>query len=502
MARATSRVWIVWVGSLSLVFAIAGLLYFARDVTARPEVAQVEFESQPVRPAATVRQAARLHEADGVLPSTVDQIMDNSQHGRAEDRHMTEQNRDVSAYATARQATTVIKAPVGQTTTTVKPSPRPTVAQQQAARSSQAYRVTELRNTKLVDPTTRTRPVKLLYEPLTPQQRAAGCPEPPDKRDLSKHPIVIHARGKLSRPCPIPCVLTQSNRTTADGVFKAILGDSGAPAPRAKRPCPNQKVMLSSMESEINYPVVKQTRLKTNTFDLSSSYRRDSDVRVAYFSRNAIKWLRPPVLPKPPSAQAGALAVSFISNCGPRHRLDYISQLQQHIKVHNYGRCLHNVPESSRAVPKKDIFKTVKFSLGFENSLDYDYATEKLYEALSLGAVPVTLGPPNIHENVPHPHSYIDASKYTPKELAEYLTYLDHNDTAYAEFFAWKSQPMSESFERQLDETLLLTPCRMCMRMANVDMWEYIPDAKAIWLKQHPEYIGPGVLQALPLEGE
>lgn len=36
------------------------------------------------------------------------------------------------------------------------------------------------------------------------------------------------------------------------------------------------------------------------------------------------------------------------------------------------------------------------------------------------------------------PHSYIDALKYTPVQLAEYLKYLDGNDTAYNEYFWWK----------------------------------------------------------------
>jgi alpha-1,3-fucosyltransferase len=36
------------------------------------------------------------------------------------------------------------------------------------------------------------------------------------------------------------------------------------------------------------------------------------------------------------------------------------------------------------------------------------------------------------------PNSYIDASKYTPKELAEYLQILDKDDALYNQFFEWK----------------------------------------------------------------
>ena len=43
------------------------------------------------------------------------------------------------------------------------------------------------------------------------------------------------------------------------------------------------------------------------------------------------------------------------------------------------------------------------------------------------------------------PHSYIDALKYTPVQLAEYLKYLDGNDTAYNEYFWWKPYTLKET---------------------------------------------------------
>eukprot|EP00730_Choanoeca_flexa_P019365 TRINITY_DN9451_c0_g1_i1.p1 TRINITY_DN9451_c0_g1~~TRINITY_DN9451_c0_g1_i1.p1 ORF type:complete len:132 (+),score=24.25 TRINITY_DN9451_c0_g1_i1:863-1258(+) len=127
---------------------------------------------------------------------------------------------------------------------------------------------------------------------------------------------------------------------------------------------------------------------------------------------------------------------------------------------------------------KRDVFARFKSSLGFENTIDYDYATEKFYQALQLGIVPVTLGPPNIAELVPHLHSYIDATHCTPKQLADYLSYLDKNDTAYQEYFAWRREPMLEGFERQLDETLLYMTCRLFIKVANQDIWDFIPQAK------------------------
>eukprot|EP00960_Hanusia_phi_P059267 764116-Hanusia_phi.AAC.5 len=43
-----------------------------------------------------------------------------------------------------------------------------------------------------------------------------------------------------------------------------------------------------------------------------------------------------------------------------------------------------------------------------ENSFVDDYVTEKFYQALIAGSVPVYLGAPNIHEFAPSPNSFID----------------------------------------------------------------------------------------------
>ena len=52
--------------------------------------------------------------------------------------------------------------------------------------------------------------------------------------------------------------------------------------------------------------------------------------------------------------------------------------------------------------------------------------------------MPVVLGKGNYSKIAPI-KSYIDAQEFeTPQKLAEYLQYLDKNETAYAEYFEWK----------------------------------------------------------------
>ena len=78
-----------------------------------------------------------------------------------------------------------------------------------------------------------------------------------------------------------------------------------------------------------------------------------------------------------------------------------------------------------------------KFYLSFENSLCRDYITEKFFNLLDRNIVPIVYGAGN-YEAIAPPHSYIDALKYTPLQLAEYLDILDKNDTLYNEYFWWK----------------------------------------------------------------
>ncbi|VDD84525.1 unnamed protein product [Mesocestoides corti] len=54
--------------------------------------------------------------------------------------------------------------------------------------------------------------------------------------------------------------------------------------------------------------------------------------------------------------------------------------------------------------------------------------------------VPIVLGAyKEDYDDALPPHSYINVDDFKSiRELVRYLLYLDRNDTAYAEYFAWK----------------------------------------------------------------
>jgi hypothetical protein len=51
-------------------------------------------------------------------------------------------------------------------------------------------------------------------------------------------------------------------------------------------------------------------------------------------------------------------------------------------------------------VEKEAVLPLVKFSLSFENCVEHDYVTEKFFQALHHGTVPIVIGAPNIQVSV------------------------------------------------------------------------------------------------------
>ena len=78
--------------------------------------------------------------------------------------------------------------------------------------------------------------------------------------------------------------------------------------------------------------------------------------------------------------------------------------------------------------------------MGHNASNCYDSVTEKIYDALIAGAVPVYLGAPNIEEFVPS-GSYIDVRSFSgPRELSQFLIEVANDPKRYEKFHEWRKQ--------------------------------------------------------------
>ena len=105
----------------------------------------------------------------------------------------------------------------------------------------------------------------------------------------------------------------------------------------------------------------------------------------------------------------------------------------------------------------------LQFYLAFENSVCSDYVTEKFFKILQRRIVPIVLGGADYSKFAP-PNSYIDASKYSPRKLAQYLQQLDKDDQLYNEFFKWKK---SWSVTARYPTVAKRVICELCARLHN-----------------------------------
>ncbi|XP_024967893.1 glycoprotein 3-alpha-L-fucosyltransferase A-like isoform X2 [Cynara cardunculus var. scolymus] len=186
-----------------------------------------------------------------------------------------------------------------------------------------------------------------------------------------------------------------------------------------------------------------------------------SDVPVGYFSWAEYDMMAP-VQPKTEKA----LAAAFISNCAARNfRLQALEGLEKsNIKIDSYGGCHRNRDGN---VNKVEALKRYKFSLAFENSNEEDYVTEKFFQSLVAGSVPVVVGAPNIQDFAPAPGSILHIKELKDIDsVAKTMKHLAENPVAYNESLRWKYDGPSDSFMALVDMAAVHSSCRLCIFLA------------------------------------
>ena len=305
----------------------------------------------------------------------------------------------------------------------------------------------------------------------------------------------------VSNNCPVQnCVIT-NNRSHLSNLneFDAILfhiRDLKNAIPKATMRKPKQRYVMFLMESPMNadFPYDRFDGF----FNWTMSFRLDSDFSRPYGWVEPIgdPFMYPPTqhnLPKMvPKRGAEVVPADLrqivatktrpvawvVSNCGTHsQREQYVKELQKFIEVDVFGTCGHHKCSAqwgSSCITEID--RTYKFYLSFENSFCDGYVTEKFWNALSSESmVPVVLGAANYTAIAP-PHSFIDASKFTPKELAHYLRSLDDEDIL--KFLTWKSDYRVVAKQN-------LAMCKLCEYLNDPDVPRKVyQDLKGWWVDQ------------------
>ncbi len=269
-------------------------------------------------------------------------------------------------------------------------------------------------------------------------------------------PLIVFYNGFFGAPPDlsgladdVPCRFSGDRRlaTQADAVVFHLprpveFGDA--------RKRPGQLWVGWSMESKAHTRVRHDAALMRN-FDLLMSFERASDVWCSYLP-SPQEWrdaLAQPPAPKTQQRPAMLLQSAATDASG---RNAYARALMRHLPVDSYGRFLHNrdLPRPDRgSATKMALLRSYRFCLAFENTVEPDYVTEKFFQPLLAGTVPVYRGAPNVDDFAPGDGCYIDASRFdSPRALAHHLLELAADEQAYARLLAWRSQPLRPSFQR------------------------------------------------------
>ncbi|XP_006868958.1 PREDICTED: galactoside 3(4)-L-fucosyltransferase [Chrysochloris asiatica] len=232
--------------------------------------------------------------------------------------------------------------------------------------------------------------------------------------------------------------------------------------PRSPRP-PGQRWVWFSLESPTN---CQQLKALDGYFNLTMSYRRDSDIFTPY------GWLEPwSGQPADTLARLSAktkLVAWAVSNWQVNSaRVRYYQQLQPHLQVDVYGRSHKLLPSGVMM----ECLSQYKFYLAFENSLHTDYITEKLWRnALEAWAVPVVLGPSRTnYERFLPPDAFIHVDDFpNAQALAQHLQALDKDQAAYLRHFRWRETLRPCVF------SWALSYCKACWKLQQENRYQTV----------------------------
>lgn len=249
-------------------------------------------------------------------------------------------------------------------------------------------------------------------------------------------------------PCDIHITYDRDKMPVADVVvfnlpflYRELEGDLEKPE--------HQIWVAWSYESEVNYPWMFSDELK-DIFDLWMTYHLDSDIVLPYYDYTFKEKLFTP------SCEKTKDVCMFISSpVNKSHRLECLSELMEYLPIDSYGSWRRNcaLDEDKGYVTKLDVIKQYRFTIAFENAISQDYVTEKFFEPLIAGSVPIYLGAPNINKFSPGEHAFIDVRDYaSPKDLADDIMRYCRDISRYNSLLEWKRKPLSDELAGLIEE--------------------------------------------------
>ncbi|KAI9620723.1 hypothetical protein H4Q26_013390 [Puccinia striiformis f. sp. tritici PST-130] len=240
---------------------------------------------------------------------------------------------------------------------------------------------------------------------------------------------------------------------------------------KSRRERPGQLHGFWSLESAEYYPQIKRARQQLvmkdpKAFDFEVTYKTSSDFPIPYaygfidFRKASLAF---------EARRQDKIAAAFISNCDPlNNRTQILQQLIDLLpgQIFNLNPLTNDQP-ATQVVPleeKMRIIQRYKFTIAFENSNEEDYVTEKYYQALEAGSIPIHLGqtPEQFEKFKPSTNSTLNVADFkTVEALADRIKQIAHDRVSFESMLAWKNEQFPERFEEILGYGKLHEACRI-----------------------------------------
>lgn len=194
-----------------------------------------------------------------------------------------------------------------------------------------------------------------------------------------------------------------------------------------------------------NYEYLKDAELMS-LFDYKMSYKTDADIFIAGISAEL---LNKSINSQNTIKKDKSICMMISSGFNQSHRKEYLEELTKYIQIDSYGHFMNNMKLENDLgrISKLQLYSKYKFIISFENAIGIDYVTEKFYDPLWAGSVPVYLGAPNIESFVPGNDCFVDIRKFdSPRKLADYLIVCCENEVLYSKYTYWRNYPLHSSF--------------------------------------------------------
>lgn len=221
--------------------------------------------------------------------------------------------------------------------------------------------------------------------------------------------------------------------------------------------CYNNKHLKEKAKVKVFY-TAERYDFNESQFDFSFSFKPDSKTNMYlpnYIRKYGFKHYHSLNKPLSINLRNKKGFCCFVhSNCGAKERKQFFHKLSKYKKIESSGNCLRNTKYNApRGQKYFEYLSKFKFMITFENYSQNGYNTEKIYNALYSGVVPIYWGDPKINEYF-NKDTFINTIEYgNYDKVIEQIKMIDKNQDLYMNFF---SKPRLNKVVKQKDFDLFV----------------------------------------------